>query len=303
MRGADISQPSLFITRTVEDFVPANHPLLALRKLNVKRCGIWMRISTVCMPMKAASRWPDRENSGGRDTGVTAGSREDCFEMRGLCFLYPAGFTTNCWPRCTHDGLHGAPAKTAPGESVVCRFGFGHDCRYAASVRLGRYCRRPVSSRPRPSSAAIGGSGTEVGWQLMQPSGCLESGPRSTVTGMYCSPVLMSLTSPGTGSVTSSLARACCAFLTKPRRQPSANRQSVTPLKPWCERLPVPTRAVRMSGPGGLDAQYELFLAEGIHRPACTERPALRPVLTDRFDLNGLGLCGKQPGPQENACA
>jgi hypothetical protein len=33
MRGADISQPSLFITRTVEDFVPANHPLRALRKL------------------------------------------------------------------------------------------------------------------------------------------------------------------------------------------------------------------------------------------------------------------------------
>lgn len=57
MRGADISQPSLFITRTVEDLVPANHPLRALRKLNVKRCGIWMRISTVCMPIKAASRW------------------------------------------------------------------------------------------------------------------------------------------------------------------------------------------------------------------------------------------------------
>jgi transposase len=33
MRGADISQPSLFITRTVEDFVPANHALRALRKL------------------------------------------------------------------------------------------------------------------------------------------------------------------------------------------------------------------------------------------------------------------------------
>ena len=33
MRGADISQPLLFITRTVEDFVPANHPLRAARKL------------------------------------------------------------------------------------------------------------------------------------------------------------------------------------------------------------------------------------------------------------------------------
>lgn len=33
MRGADISQPSLFISRTVEDFVPANHPLRAIRKL------------------------------------------------------------------------------------------------------------------------------------------------------------------------------------------------------------------------------------------------------------------------------
>ncbi len=33
MRGADIRQPALFITRTVEDFVPANHPLRAIRKL------------------------------------------------------------------------------------------------------------------------------------------------------------------------------------------------------------------------------------------------------------------------------
>lgn len=33
MRGADISQPTLFITRTVEEFVPANHPLRAIRKL------------------------------------------------------------------------------------------------------------------------------------------------------------------------------------------------------------------------------------------------------------------------------
>jgi hypothetical protein len=33
LRGSDISQPSLFITRTVEDFVPANHPLRAIRKL------------------------------------------------------------------------------------------------------------------------------------------------------------------------------------------------------------------------------------------------------------------------------
>ncbi len=31
MRGADISQPSLYITRTVEDFVPVIHPLRALR--------------------------------------------------------------------------------------------------------------------------------------------------------------------------------------------------------------------------------------------------------------------------------
>ncbi|MDQ1363746.1 MAG: hypothetical protein QG652_1608 [Pseudomonadota bacterium] len=33
MRGADISQPSLFISRTIEDFVPAKHPLRAIRKL------------------------------------------------------------------------------------------------------------------------------------------------------------------------------------------------------------------------------------------------------------------------------
>jgi transposase len=33
MRGADISQPSLFVARTVNDFVPKNHPLRSLRKL------------------------------------------------------------------------------------------------------------------------------------------------------------------------------------------------------------------------------------------------------------------------------
>lgn len=33
MRGADISQPSLFVTKTVEDFVPKKHPLRAMRKL------------------------------------------------------------------------------------------------------------------------------------------------------------------------------------------------------------------------------------------------------------------------------
>lgn len=33
MRGADISQPKLFITKTVEDFVPKDHPLRALRML------------------------------------------------------------------------------------------------------------------------------------------------------------------------------------------------------------------------------------------------------------------------------
>lgn len=33
MRGADVSQPSLFVTKTVEDFVPRDHPLRALRKL------------------------------------------------------------------------------------------------------------------------------------------------------------------------------------------------------------------------------------------------------------------------------
>lgn len=29
MRGADISQPKLFVTKTVEDFVPKDHPLRA----------------------------------------------------------------------------------------------------------------------------------------------------------------------------------------------------------------------------------------------------------------------------------
>lgn len=33
MRGVDISQPSLFVARTVNDFVPKNHPLRSLRKL------------------------------------------------------------------------------------------------------------------------------------------------------------------------------------------------------------------------------------------------------------------------------
>ena len=33
MRGADISQPTLFITKTVEDFVPKEHPLRAIRTL------------------------------------------------------------------------------------------------------------------------------------------------------------------------------------------------------------------------------------------------------------------------------
>lgn len=33
MRGSDQSQPTLFITRTVEDFVPADHPLRGIRKV------------------------------------------------------------------------------------------------------------------------------------------------------------------------------------------------------------------------------------------------------------------------------
>lgn len=33
MHGADVSQPILFITRTVADFVPPDHPLRALREL------------------------------------------------------------------------------------------------------------------------------------------------------------------------------------------------------------------------------------------------------------------------------
>lgn len=33
MRGSDISQPTLFVTRTVDQFVPQNHPIRALRKL------------------------------------------------------------------------------------------------------------------------------------------------------------------------------------------------------------------------------------------------------------------------------
>ncbi len=33
MRGADVSQPALCITKTVEDFVPKEHPLRAIRKL------------------------------------------------------------------------------------------------------------------------------------------------------------------------------------------------------------------------------------------------------------------------------
>jgi transposase len=33
VRGADISQPKLFITSTVSDFVPKDHPLRSLRPL------------------------------------------------------------------------------------------------------------------------------------------------------------------------------------------------------------------------------------------------------------------------------
>lgn len=33
MRGVDVSQPKLFVTKTVEDFVPPHHPLRSLRKL------------------------------------------------------------------------------------------------------------------------------------------------------------------------------------------------------------------------------------------------------------------------------
>jgi len=33
MRGRDFSQPKLFVTRTVEDFVPKKHPLRAIRTL------------------------------------------------------------------------------------------------------------------------------------------------------------------------------------------------------------------------------------------------------------------------------
>src|SRR5690606_5277596 len=33
MRGVDISQPSLFVAKTVDDFVPKHHPLRPLRKL------------------------------------------------------------------------------------------------------------------------------------------------------------------------------------------------------------------------------------------------------------------------------
>lgn len=33
MREADISQPALFITRTVEDYVPTHHPLRTIRRL------------------------------------------------------------------------------------------------------------------------------------------------------------------------------------------------------------------------------------------------------------------------------
>ena len=33
MRGRDISQPKLFVTRTVADFVPRRHPLRAIRTL------------------------------------------------------------------------------------------------------------------------------------------------------------------------------------------------------------------------------------------------------------------------------
>ena len=33
MRGVDVSQPKLFVTHTVSDFVPKDHPLRALRLL------------------------------------------------------------------------------------------------------------------------------------------------------------------------------------------------------------------------------------------------------------------------------
>src|SRR5258706_4468095 len=33
MRGADVTQEGLFVTRTTADYVPTNHPLLAIREL------------------------------------------------------------------------------------------------------------------------------------------------------------------------------------------------------------------------------------------------------------------------------
>lgn len=33
MRGADVTQEGLFVTRTTSDFVPAEHPLIAIREI------------------------------------------------------------------------------------------------------------------------------------------------------------------------------------------------------------------------------------------------------------------------------
>ena len=33
MRGADVTQEGLFVTRKTADYVPANHPLVAIREI------------------------------------------------------------------------------------------------------------------------------------------------------------------------------------------------------------------------------------------------------------------------------
>ena len=56
MRGADISQPKLFVTNTVSDFVPKDHPLRALRPLIDEALNSLDRRLTTFTPISARPR-------------------------------------------------------------------------------------------------------------------------------------------------------------------------------------------------------------------------------------------------------
>lgn len=55
MHGADVSQPILFVTRTVADFVPPDHPLRALRELIDEALASLDGLFDSCCPWSASA--------------------------------------------------------------------------------------------------------------------------------------------------------------------------------------------------------------------------------------------------------